>query len=392
MSVRIAAAVLCGTALTGGVATSASANDSGHPSRGELVAAVPLSGLDREQVAGYLAKYGLDSSRVRFGVDATRIVYRTVDPRGAQTTASALVALPRNENRSPRQVTWLYGTTGYRGSVASVSDGNDRAAALLFASAGYLTSAPDYLGLGVGPGFHPYADARSTVTASVDALRATQRFARQNGLRPDPRVLVTGHSQGGHATMALGRSLQRGADPRLGLGGLAPISGPMRLSRAVADALAGEIDNATAYLAYWTVAWNRLYDLYDSPAEAFLDPSIEALFDGNHPNEEIFPRLPATVTELFTPAYLDRLRQPTGVLRTALREADSYCDWRPRVPVTLYTSTGDRDVSISNSTYCLQRLEGQHADATLIDLGPDVDHSEAARLALPRVLTGFDRS
>lgn len=178
---------------------------------------------------------------------------------------------------------------------------------MLFASAGYLTSAPDYLGLGVGPGFHPYANARSTVTASVDALRATRELAGQDGRRPDARVLVTGHSQGGHATMAVGRSLQRSADPRLDLGGPAPISGPMQPSRFVADAMTGKIDNGVGYMAYWTVTWNRLYHLYDSPAEAFRGPSIEALFDGNHPNEEIFPHLPATVTELFTPSHLDRI-------------------------------------------------------------------------------------
>lgn len=192
--------------------------------------------------------------------------------------------------------------------------------------------------------------------------------------------------------MALGRALQNGVDPQLKLGELAPISAPMRPSRFVSDALAGKVEKGPAYLAYWTVSWNRLHHLYDSPAEAFRDPSVEALFDGDHPNEEIFPQLPATMTELFTPAYLERLQHPTGVLRGALREADSYCDWHPRVPTTMYTSTGDGDVLINNSTYCRQRLARHGAEATLIDLGQDVDHAEAAKLALPRVLAEFDRS
>jgi hypothetical protein len=166
----------------------------------------------------------------------------------------------------------------------------------------------------------------------------------------------------------------------------------MRPSGFVTDAVAGRIVRGTAYLAYWTVSWNRLYHLYDTPAEAFRDPSIEALFDGNTPNDQIFPRLPATVQELFTPAYLERIEHPTGVLRAALREADSYCDWRPRVPVTVYTSAGDGDVLIDNSVYCQQRLERHHADSTMVDLGPEVDHAEAAKLALPRVLAEFDRS
>jgi hypothetical protein len=163
----------------------------------------------------------------------------------------------------------------------------------------------------------------------------------------------------------------------------------MHPSKVVADALAGDIDKGVAYLAYWTVAWNRLYHLYDSPAEAFFDPSIETLFDGDHKNEDIFPLLPASVPELFKPDFLARLKQPTGALRAALREADSFCDWRPRVPVRLYASGGDRDVPLDNSTYCAERLENHHAQADVIDLGPTVDHAEAADLALPRILAEF---
>lgn len=387
-STRLTAAVLCGAVVAASVPATASA----HTTRGELLDVVPVSTMDTNQLVTYLGDYDLDASRVRFGVDAKRITYRTIDPSGKPTTASALVALPRNADRSPRQVTWLHGTTAYRGSVASVADGNDRAAALLFASAGYLTTAPDYLGLGTGPGYHPYIDAPSTVTASVDALRAADEFAARRGLRPDPRVMITGHSQGGHATVALGKALQAGADRRLKVGGLAPIGGPMKPSLLVAKGARDEIANSVAYMAYWTVAWNRIHHLYGNPAEAFRDPSIEALFDGEHRNEEIFPRLPRTIPELFTESYLDRVKNPTGVLRAKLRESDGYCDWRPRVPVSIYSSTGDLDTLIETSAYCDQRLKQHRAQSTLIDLGADVDHGRAAKVALPRILADFDRS
>ncbi|HEX8867531.1 MAG TPA: lipase family protein [Lentzea sp.] len=386
LSTRLTAAVLCGAVVVASVPATASA----HPARGELLDVVPVSTMDANQVTKYLGDYALDASRVRFGVDAKRITYRTIDPAGKATTASALVVLPRNDDRTPRQATWLHGTTGYRGSVASVADGNDRAAALLFASAGYLTTAPDYLGLGTGPGHHPYVDARSTVTASVDALRATSRFARQKGLEPDHRVMITGHSQGGHATMAMGEALQH--DRQFTVGALAPIGGPFKPSLLVGKALNDEISNGVAYMAYWTVAWNRLFHLYDDPAEVFKDPSVETLFDGDHRNEDIFPHLPATMHELLTDTYFERLRNPTGVLKAKLREADSYCDWRPRVPVKIYSSAGDKDTLLETSAYCDRQLERHHAKSTLIDLGPDVNHGKAAKIALPRILADFDRA
>jgi acetyl esterase/lipase len=233
-------------------------------------------------------------------------------------------------------------------------------------------------------------DARSTVTASVDALRATRRLAAHRGLRPDPRVLLTGHSQGGHAAMAMGKALQH--DRQFEVGALAPIGGPFKPSLLVGKALNDEISNGVAYMAYWTVAWNRLFHFYDNPAEVFKDPSVEALFDGDHRNEDIFPHLPATMHELLTDTYFERLRNPTGILRAKLREADGYCDWRPRVPVRIYSSAGDKDTLLETSAYCDQRLKQHHATSTLIDLGPDVNHGKAAKLALPRILADFDRS
>src|SRR5688500_4105056 len=101
---RLTAAVLCPAVAVASIPATASA----HSTRGELLDVVPVSAMDTSQVAKYLGDHNLDAARVRFAVDAKRIVYRTIDPTGKPTTASALVVLPRNDNRSPRQVTWLH--------------------------------------------------------------------------------------------------------------------------------------------------------------------------------------------------------------------------------------------------------------------------------------------
>lgn len=73
--------------------------------------------------------------------------------------------------------------------------------------------------------------------------------------------------------------------------------------------------------------------------------------------------------ELLTASYLDRVKHPAGVLREKLRESDGLFDWRPRVPVTIYSSSGDRDTLIETSAYCDQQLKKHHARNTLVDLG-----------------------
>ena len=370
--------------------------------RGALLSVEPLRGLDTEQVRGYLSGQGVDGSRVRFGVDTSRISYATVDPEGQQTTASALVATPRTP-RTPGTapvkparslVSWQHGTTAGRDEVASMTeDGSDRAAAVMFAAAGYVVSAPDYLGLGTGAGYHPYLDLPSTVTASLDSLRATRALAERDGPRLDGQVLVSGHSQGGQAAMAVGRELRRGAAPEFRLATVAPIAGPYDVSGTLRTAATTGIENASAYLAYFTVAWNRLHHLYGSPAQAFRPPyaaSVTELLDGHHGGREVLAALPATPEELFTPEFLHRLANPSGALADALAVADGSCDWRPDVPVRLFAAGGDRDVPIANSGFCQRRVRAAGGDAALIDVGP-VDHATSELRALPQVLAGFDQ-
>ena len=366
--------------------------------RGSLISAKPITEQDADQVAAYLKDFGLDYSRVRFGVDAFQIVYGTVDPVGRATFASGLVALPREAQDAGDlpQVAWLHGTRVYRGEVASVSaESDDRRFAFAFASAGYAVTAPDYLGLGSGPGYHPWMDSGSAAAVSLDALQATRTFAEQRGSRLRTDVLVSGFSQGGNSALALGRLLRDEARPDVRLGALAPISGGYGWSGWLRSALTGGVDPfaATIYLAYFSVAWNRLHGLYNDPAEAFLAPyagDIETLFDNDHTIEQIVAGLPPTPGELLSPEFAEYLQYPTGALQTALAAADGVGDWRPSVPVHLYAASGDHEMPIASTLHAEQALKAHGADVTLIDVG-DTDHFGSVMRSVPRVLAGLTR-
>lgn len=402
-STRVAAAVLCAGMLFAVPVTATAvplATDSvvhhqvGY--RGDLVSAQVIAQLSREQVATYLAGYDLDPASARHGVDLYLVGYRTVGVDGKPTTASALSVLPRTDARTLRTVAWLHGTRAYREYTGSMSENLDRAAAVQFAAAGYVTAAPDYLGLGVGPGHHPYMLTKPTVTASIDSLRATRTLAARVGKRLDRKVLVTGFSQGGQASMLVGRALQQGADGYFRLAALAPIAGPHDIrGQELPSALDGRLDGRSAgfYLGYAMTAWNRSHDIYESPGDAFrapYDQTVEGLFDGTHTEEEIFAALPATPQELFTDSFLAELANPTGTLRRVLAVNDDACrDWRPRVPVRLYAGTADRDVVFSNSESCQRTLAGSGTKATLVNLG-DIDHFTSGHRALPQILTWFN--
>jgi hypothetical protein len=395
----VTAVCLCVAAGSALPAIAAGQDGSVGPRRGTLVSAVHLAGLDAAQATAYVRDQGFAAPAAQDGVDVYRITYRTVGATGRPALASGVVTLPRkaagHSRAGLRTVEYNHGTLPYRGDAGSVSDGADRAVTVMFAGAGFAAVAPDYLGLGVGTGLHPYMDIDSETTASVDMLKAARTFEAGKGVSLDGKVMVTGFSQGGAASMGIGRALQQGAAPGLRLAALAPVSGPYDLrDDEIPAAFDGRLAPPIAafYLAYAITSWNRLHPLYHSPAEAFRTPyaaTVEGLFDGTHTDEEIVAGLPGTPEELLTPQFIAQMKHPTGALAEIMRADDAVCtDWAPQAPVRLYDGRLDTDVAPANTRSCQDGLAANGVHAPIVSAG-QVDHMTSARVSYPRILQWF---
>jgi hypothetical protein len=371
--------------------------------RGTLLDAHPIAHLSRDQTAAQVravrlpGEPGLPTAPIRFGADAYRLTYATVGVDGAPTTATGLVLLPRSGQRRLRTVSYAHGTMAARADAPSRSlDSLAGASALLFAGAGYATVAPDYLGLGDGPGRHPYLQLATETSASLDLLRAAHAFAHRMHRQLDHGTLVTGFSQGGAAAMAFGRALQDGADPRLRLAALAPMSGPYDVEHAELPAiLAGRIDPADSnyYLSYAMREWQPIYHVFDAPTDVWRGSwgaKVDGLFDGRHDDVAILRALPSRLDQLFTPAFRARLAHPDGGLLEAIRENDVACEWAPKAPLRLYGARGDEQVAFANSRSCVGTLAAHGVRAPLFDMG-STGHFGSTLRATPRVLAWFQR-
>jgi hypothetical protein len=388
-----AAAVL---ATSGAALASTSASTAAKSTaRGTIVSTTRLPQLSAGEITSFLKEQGFDASHVRYGVDAYRIVYRTIDENGAATTASGFVGLPRNHQHQLRAVSYNHGTMAGASEAPSTDGGGRSVEGFTLASAGFLAVAPDYLGLGVGPGHHPYGQLTTETSATLDMLRAARTFTASQRRSVDPSVYVTGFSQGGQASMAFSKAMQAGLDRSFRVAAVAPISGPYRIADAELPAmLSGQLDptESAFYLGYVFTAWNRLYHLYDKPGDVFrapYDKTVAPLYDGKHTDDVIFAALPKSYEQLLTPATLAQLAHPTGNLAKALRTNDVSCDWTPQIPVHLYAAHGDKDVAIQNSYLCQQQLTSHsEADVTLTDVG-NVLHSDSGRRGFAGALTWF---
>ncbi|MEU6821422.1 alpha/beta hydrolase [Streptomyces atriruber] len=365
--------------------------------RGALLKVTPVADLSRAEVARFLKKGEFESGKetVRYGVRAYRLTYRTVDTQGRPTTATGLFVLPKTpEHRALGLVSDSHGTMVHRSYAPSVGEDFGRLSPYLHAAAGKAVAAPDYLGLGKGPGRHPYMDTRSAVTASEDMLRASHTAARREGRTLSGDLYLTGFSQGGQVAMALGKALdQKGVAP-FTVRAVAPVSGPYDLSGEEFPALFdGRVNDTSGvfYLSYFLVAQNRLHPIYKDPSEVFRAPyadRVEQLFDGEHTEEEVLPALPRSLKELLTPDFYERIQHPGGGLREALEANDGACDWKPAAPVRLYASRGDTDVPIQNARSCSAVLAAYGVRAPVVDQG-GVPHMGSAVRAMPKIARWF---
>lgn len=350
--------------------------------RGKVLSSNLLQSFTVSGLNSYFAGTGIPAI-AQYGVRFYRIVYETIDPLGGRIQASGGLFLPQNVGQALPLLSYQHGTMTLTNEAPSVVDSPWYAIGLVFASSGYATVLADYLGLGSGPGFHPWTHARSEATACVDMLRAARRYCASNGIALNGKLFIAGYSQGGHATMALHRELETYHTNEFIITASAPMAGPYDLSGVTAaDAMSGRTLPNPFYIPYLAASYESVYQfaptlasLFQPPYDAMLPP----LFDGNHSENEINSYLPTdnTLQQILTPdrfaSYQDNTNDP---LRQALRDNDVY-EWTPRAPMRMYHCAADTDVIYANSQVALSNFQARGASQVqLIDPLPSAGHGD----------------
>lgn len=347
--------------------------------RGSLLRLEPVASLSTAGARNLLRRGHWGDAVIDGGVNAYRLTYATVDVDGRPTRATGLLTLPASGNGSVRAVAYGHGTSSYRGAAPSAwPEPYTVAPGVVIAGNGMAGVLPDYLGLGGGPGQHPWMHVPSERTAAVDMLRAADAAAARLGRPLLARVDVTGFSQGASVGLALTRALADGWLGRLRPGRVIVTSGAYALRDVQLPAmLAGRGDRATAviYAAFALVAWRRIAPIYGDLREVVRAPyagRLRTLFDSDT-DANPYEQLPATIDELVTPAGRALLDRPNAPLRRILGLADSVCRWHSPVPITLLAARDDEQAFAGNTTTCAARLSAAGHPVRTVDLGtPEV--------------------
>lgn len=323
---------------------------------------------------------------IRCSVRSFALEYWTSDAQGRPLRASGLYAEPSCA-RPRAVVSYQHGSVARREDVPSTLNTEGLAAAAVFAGGGYLLVAPDYPGLGRSPGVHPYLQAGPTTRAARDLLTAARSFAALRGTPWPETLLLAGFSQGGHATVALQRSLEEVPLPATRLLGVAAGSAPFDLAGvSFPFALAGHTRRHAAYLA-WLV--HGLAAAEERPLDETLrEPwasRVPGLLDGTLDAND----LPRNPRELFTEAFLAAHDAGEKTWLHAALAANSTHDFAPQAPLRVYYGSADRTVTPEDALRAVTAMHVAGGEVERIEVGP-YDHRDATLEAVPLIRAWFD--
>lgn len=361
----LAAAALL-TACGGGDDTVAVAPVPAAPARGSLVdAAAVVTTLTAAQINAGTTTSGLIgvSGPAKCDVKVVALNYVTVGVNNEAANASGVMLVPGGTGAGCTApaglVAYAKGTDLQKlRTLANPADNETLLLAAMYAGQGYAVVATDYLGYAKSTySYHPYLHADSEASAVIDSIRAARAAAGGVGASLSGKVMLTGYSQGGHASMAAHRAIERDNAAEINVVAGAHLAGPYNLSGSFksVDAIAGY----QYFVPFLVTAWQKVYgNIYTSVGAAFK-PTYATGIESLLPSATLdgttlitTGKLPGgpTVTPnqardaLFQPAFIaDSQTNANNPLFLAGKRNDTL-GWNPRSKLLLCGGAGDPTV------------------------------------------------
>jgi alpha-beta hydrolase superfamily lysophospholipase len=264
----------------------------------------------------------------------------------------------------------------------------------LFASAGFVTAIPDFIGFGVSKNVvHPYYDQQHSGTAVVDMLKAVKYYLKKENVASSNRLFLLGYSEGGYVTLAAQKEIESQPSHNLSVTASAAGAGGYDINGMLTTIISGSTYSEPSFLAYvlqsynTTYSWNRPYsDFFNEPYAS----RVSTLLNGTKSQAEINAGLTTSVTSLFNPTFLANLQSPTGeaTLKQAIAN-NSFPNWVPKSPTRLYHGTADVTVFYQTTLTTFNRFKA--AGATNVELVPipQGNHQTSVEPMLGNALTWF---
>lgn len=332
-----------------------------QPGKKYFVSATPLGTFTKADLQTFATKagYGTFAPLATYDVDFYKLIYKT-PYKGTLIQVSGLLAVPKNVPVAPSLLSAQHGTI-FRAAEAPSNFPATFSGFELFASAGYVTVIPDYIGYGVSANItHPYYDKAYSGLTVVHMIAAAKYYLQQQETALSSRLFLVGYSEGGYTTMAAQEEIEENPAHQLTVTAAAAGAGGYDLTVFLSIIANTPTYAAPSFLTFLLKAYNSTYDWNRPYSDFFQEPhasQIPTLLNGTKTREEIDAALPNATAALFNPVFYANLQDPTKetALKTQLAK-NSFLTWVPKSPTRLYHGTADEAVPFETSVATYNRF------------------------------------
>lgn len=314
----------------------------------------------------------------RCGIELHQIHYNTAGILGETATASGALLLPRCPSDSHNGALLAYGKgtdVDRVRTLARLDDSETMLLAMMYAAQGYTVVATDYLGFAKSSyNFHPYLHAETQAASIIDSIRAARIVAQNRGVALSGDVILTGYSQGGHASMAAQRTIEGDSAlaNEISVVAAAHLAGPYNLAQALE--LNAPILGYQVFVPYMITSWQKIYnDLYTKASDVFKAPYasyIETLLPSSQYSYETLyssQSLPYVAPDqalalMFDAAYMQAVQTNASHPLRIAGLKNQLLGWGPKADVML--CSGSQDPTVPFQLHQLAAYQDLNSRAT----------------------------
>lgn len=303
---------------------------------------------------------------LKYDIKAYKIVYRTKNTDGTDIEASGALIIPIVNGEAIPMISQQHGTIRTDAQAPSNYQSSSEAFSIasIFASNGFIITCPDYIGYGVSKNIvHPYEHRESLAQASLDMIRASSEFLANEKINWNKKLMITGYSQGGFATMSLQKKIEEQFPTEFNLVASSCGAGAYNKTLFMKDLFNNTTHGIAEYnqLYVWvTQTYNRIYGLNRLMNTYFKEPyATDVQANGN--NATINVSFNLSINETFKKAVNDGT--DTKFL-DAVKDNDVF-DWAPKNETQLYHGDADQQVFYSNSVTAEKAMKAKGGKVTL---------------------------
>ncbi len=333
------------------------------------------------------AGYGAYASLLQSDVDLVKVTYNT-QYQGNTLTASGLFFVPADLNASYPTMILQHGTIAKSETPSLCADNPATYTEAILMSLIMSTAfrgavlLPDYLGYGSSVSMrHPYIHGESLGRTSLDMIRAYQEYTagKEINLAFNPRIVVTGYSEGGYAAVALHKAIQEATGSGLQVVKTIAGSGPYDNVAFAKETLAltGELDAAFIDSYLWGIAMYKESFNYSKPYSAIFSAADNAVLETagyplGYSETEALP-ISHNPSVLFHADFIAGVENGTDTELLGILADNSLVEFAPRDSLILLCGSADTYVPPVNTRNAYQAMAAKDCPVKMYEY-PGLDH------------------